>query len=63
MIKSFISNLEIQHRLFPSSQCKSQAVLFYPRIEPNQLLSTIIRVDLGRMAMKGYSTFSRHQMV
>ena len=33
-------------------------VLFDPKIGPNQVLPLRTRVDLGAMAMKGYSAFA-----
>ena len=49
---------------------KCWIVLFDPYIEPHQVLSFRVKVDLGMMAMKGYSTFpkapglkSRHQII
>ena len=44
---------------FVCTQFKCQTVLFDPSIGPYQVLLLWVRVDLGAMAMKGYSTFPK----
>ena len=44
---------------FVCAQFKCQTVLFYPLIGPSQVLLLWTRVDLGVMAMKGYSKFTK----
>ena len=56
---------------FVCTQFECQTVIFDPYIEPNQVLPLQARMDLGALAMKGYSTFPkapalqepRHQIV
>ena len=44
-----------------STEFKCQTVLFDPLIGPHQVLPLRARVDLGAIAMKGYSAFSKAQ--
>ena len=44
---------------FVCTQFKCQTVLFDPQVVPYQVLPLQTRVDLGIMAMKGYSAFLR----
>ena len=48
---------------FVCFQFKCQAVLFDPYIGPYQVLPLQARVDLGVMAMKGYSTFPQSSSI
>ena len=45
---------------FVCTKFKCQIVLFDPKIEPYQVLPLKVRVDLGVMEMKGYSTFTKY---
>ena len=47
----------IQFRI--STQFKYQTILFNLMIWPYQVLPLRVRVDLGAMAMKGYSAFPK----
>ena len=67
--KSFVyKKLNVQTVLFLAiqfsmslvcTQFKCQTVLFDPKIRPYQVLPLWVRLDLGAMAMKGYSTFPK----
>ena len=65
---SSISNNSIYPTSFVCTQFKCQTVLFDPKTGPYQVLSLLVRVDQGAMAMKGYSIFLKalepyHQIV
>ena len=58
MIKlGFFFQNSLKHKSFVCTQFKCQAVLFNPLIGPYQVLPLWARMNLGAMAMKGYSTF------
>ena len=60
MIDQTILYLTLQSCLsFNYAQFKCQIFLFDPLIRAYQVLQFWIRVDLGVMAMKGYSTFQK----
>ena len=54
---SSTSNNLIQQKLF--AQFKCQTVLFDSLIGPYLVLTLLVRVDLGVMALKGYSAFPK----
>ena len=56
---SSISNDSILHKSLVCTQRKCQTVLFDPWIGPYQVLQLRASVDLGAMAMKGYSAFHK----
>ena len=53
----FSANNSIQYYSFELFKC--QTVLFDPKIRPYQVQPLWIKVNLGVMAMKGYSSFPK----
>ena len=60
---SYISNNSIYHNLFVYTQFKCQTVLFNSQIRPDQVLPHRVRVELGVMAIKGYSTLPQSSSI
>ena len=51
--------IQLNHQSFVYTQLNDQTVLFDPEIGPYQMLPLRARVNLGAMAMKGYTAFAK----